>query len=83
MHYQAFEKYRAPIYSGAIVFLRSGEWHSLADNAWQMNWSQLTTGSMEVEVIPGEHAHLIQDPQAKMLTEKIKFYLDRAEKNRQ
>ena len=79
IHYQAFEEYTAPIYSGPIVFLRSSEWHKLADKRWQMNWGRLTTSSMDVEVIPGIHAHLIQNPHAKVLAEKIKFYLDRAE----
>ena len=83
IHYNSFEEYSAPIYSGAMVFLRSGEWHSRPENDWQMNWSKLTTGSVDMEVIPSTHADLIQDPQAKMLAEKMKFYLDRAEKNGQ
>ena len=81
IHDEAFKKYRAPIYSGALIFLRSSEWHSLPENAWHMNWAKLTTGSVDLEVIPGTHAHLIQNPHAKMLAEKIKFYLDREEKN--
>ena len=81
IHDEAFKKYRAPIYSGQLIFLRSSEWHSLPENAWHMNWTKLTTGSVDMEVIPSTHAKLILEPNVKMLAEKIKFYLDREEKN--
>jgi len=79
LHDKAFEEYIAPIYSGPLVFIRSSEWHALPDNAWHMKWSKLTTGSVDVEIVPSTHIGLIKEPHAEMLAEKIKFYLNRAE----
>ncbi len=79
-HDKAYEVYTAPIYSGPLVFIRSREWHALPDNAWHMNWGKLTTGSIDIEIVPGTHAELINNPHAKMLADKINFYLNRTEK---
>ena len=78
-HDKAYEVYTAPVYDGPLVFLRSSEWHNLPDNDWHMNWTKLTTNKVDLEVIPSAHSGLINNPHAKTLADKIKFYLERGE----
>jgi len=79
IHNKAYDNYLAPLYSGPILFLRSHEWSSLKDTTWHKNWELLTTGKVESDIIPGAHSEMLNEPNVRVLAQKLKDYLDKAE----
>ena len=63
-HWKAFE--------GSIYFIRSKEFHERADKAYHLTqWNKLAKGGVNLEVVPGHHLTLFEDPEVKGLAERI------------
>jgi thioesterase domain-containing protein len=58
-HREAHKLYRGGDVDGPLVFVRSEEWSRLPDKAWHLEWSELTSGGVDVVVVAGAHSALL------------------------
>jgi thioesterase domain-containing protein len=61
VHADAHRHYHAGILDGDALLLRSRESVMLADKDWHLRWSELITGELAVDVVPGGHAALVEN----------------------
>ncbi|NJO14389.1 MAG: amino acid adenylation domain-containing protein [Thioploca sp.] len=81
-HQMANMNYRIPVYSGKVILFRSSEFEALenqGEGPWAKRWSEFTTGGLVRHVIPGGHREILQEPQVRILAERLKRCLDDAQ----
>ena len=71
IHAEAHQKYLGGVMHGDAMFLRSEESTVLADKNWHMQWSDVITGDLHIEIVPGTHATLLQDENAAAMADLI------------
>ena len=59
-HAVAHEAYAAGPFDGDVLLIRSAEWNSDPANVWQLRWSDLISGHLDIEEVAGTHAGLVQ-----------------------
>jgi thioesterase domain-containing protein len=42
-------------------------------------WGQLAAGGLDIKVVPGNHVGMLQEPHVRVLAEKLRSCLDRAQ----
>ena len=75
---QARRDYRPQVYSGQAVLFRS-EYQSLyVDRYPELGWRDLITGGIEIQDLPGNHITLMQEPNVRVMIERLEYYIKRA-----
>ncbi|MBK8985704.1 MAG: amino acid adenylation domain-containing protein [Chloroflexi bacterium] len=78
-HREAFKQYQAEgVVAGDVLFIRSQESALMADKTWHLRWSELITGELHHEVVPGTHAMLLEEPNVSVMAAKIRAAIDEA-----
>jgi acyl-CoA synthetase (AMP-forming)/AMP-acid ligase II/thioesterase domain-containing protein/acyl carrier protein len=77
----AARAYRPKVYHGRIVVFLDSETpiRGPHDPAWA--WGELATGGLEVHRVPGKHGDIFREPHVRVLAEKLRAYLDKAQAN--
>ncbi|MGE3326781.1 MAG: amino acid adenylation domain-containing protein, partial [Acidimicrobiia bacterium] len=72
VHAQAHNNYRAAcVVRGDLLLLRSEEWASFPERDWHLRWSEMITGDLNVSIVPGSHAQLVESPNSEALARLI------------
>jgi len=75
MHGRAERKYKPSVYPGAITFFQAtAEMERNPSNFW----GQLTSGGLEVHMVPASHVDILVPPNVQVLAEKLGAALERA-----
>jgi thioesterase domain-containing protein len=67
---RAVQNYRPRPYAGKMVLLRAGE-ESTGDDP-SLGWARLTTGSLEIYTVPGNHYTILAEPYVQTLAERLR-----------
>ncbi len=80
---QACENYVPQVYPGHItVFAASDRSDADTYNVEPgLGWSTLTSGGIEIYPVPGNHLSLLKEPHVRILGEKLKACIDKAQAN--
>jgi acyl-CoA synthetase (AMP-forming)/AMP-acid ligase II/thioesterase domain-containing protein/acyl carrier protein len=73
-------RYTPAAYPGRIVLFMSEEgpsWPSF-DPQSPYGWGALAGGGLDFYLVPGNHAGILREPHVRLVAEKMRFYLDRA-----
>jgi amino acid adenylation domain-containing protein len=79
----AAEAYNFQVYPGRITLLRTED--KYRDQAIgmqydpQFGWGELAGGGIDIHYVPGDHIHLLGEPNVRYLAEKLKACLDEAQ----
>ena len=68
--------YRPQPYSGRIMYFHASEDQPKISSNSITDWRYLAAGSLEVEVVPGDHYTMLARPRVQHLAEHLKAYLD-------
>lgn len=75
-HALAHQRYVGTIVGCDGLFVRSAEWASLPDKQWHDQWSQVITGELSTETVPGTHAGLVENRYARELARIVERALE-------
>jgi thioesterase domain-containing protein len=70
-HAQAHRNYKGGLVRGDALFIRSEESIVLTDKDWHLKWADVITGELRVESVPGTHALLVEDANAKVIANLV------------
>ncbi|MEA3337591.1 MAG: AMP-binding protein [Chloroflexota bacterium] len=70
-HFVARLRYQPKVYPGPIALFSN----SLHPGAHQIKWAMLTDVGMEIEVIPGNHSTIFQQPNVSELARRLEMHL--------
>ena len=79
---QAARDYLPRVYLGQVTFFRATNNPTSATS--RLRWGRLAAGGLEVHKVPGNHSFadsLLSEPNVRVLAEKLKACLDRAQKS--
>jgi acyl-CoA synthetase (AMP-forming)/AMP-acid ligase II/thioesterase domain-containing protein/acyl carrier protein len=76
---EAVEAYVPKPYPGRVVLLLSSEAPDRSCYDGRLGWSEMASGGLEVLVVPGNHDTLFSEPHVKVLAEKLRTCLQRAQ----
>jgi amino acid adenylation domain-containing protein len=71
IHAQAHRDYQGGLVRGDALFIRSEESITLTDKDWHLKWADVITGELRVESVPGTHATLVEDANAKVIADLV------------
>jgi thioesterase domain-containing protein/acyl carrier protein len=71
---QALVNYLPRPYPGRMTLFRTRQKFSFSEP--DLGWGLLTGGSVQVEMIPGDHLSILRQPQVRILTERFKACLE-------
>lgn len=71
----AVRRYRARPYEGSVTVMRTRQGRAMALGRWDLGWSSVTRGMLEVVDIPGTHLTMLDAPQVHTVTEKLMSWL--------
>lgn len=74
----ALVDYRPQRYCGKLTLLRASEHATAIDADPQMGWGHWAAGGVEVHVIHAQHVHMLREPDAAVLAERLQACLDAA-----
>jgi aspartate racemase len=78
---QASRNYVPQVYRGRVTLFRSREQiigvSSYGDP--HLGWGELAAGGLDFHEVPGTHLGMLQEPHVKVLAEKLKACLDKAQ----
>ena len=72
---QAVRMYRPQPYAGRVTVFK-------AEHAWgptDLGWGELARGGVQMELVPGDHYSMIQEPQVEQLSRKLAHALNAAD----
>jgi thioesterase domain-containing protein len=85
----AVRAYRARKYEGELTLFRCMEVEKESSLAWQKagidmsdktrGWDELADGGLSIEFVPGHHATMMSEPHVRVLAEKLRNCMERAE----
>lgn len=73
-HVAAARRYAPAPYAGRVVLFRTGQ-RLLQSPTRDMGWNALSSRGVEVQMIAGSHATILQQPHVQVLAEKLRAYL--------
>ena len=75
---KASSVYTPQVYSGRIVFFHAKDQNFSigVDGDPRSGWRAVATGGVEIHEIPGNHMGMLQEPNVRLLAEKLKLHLD-------
>jgi thioesterase domain-containing protein len=73
-HLAAVHRYTPMPYAGRVVLFRTPH-RLLQAPERDMGWSRLSTEPVDVQMIAGSHATILQEPHVRVLAEKLKAFL--------
>ena len=72
---QAHDIYEGRVVAGDALLIRSAEFSELRDKDWHLRWDEKLHGSLQVDVVAGSHALMLQPPAVDDLAATITAYL--------
>ncbi len=72
---QMVQSYQAKPYLGKVLFLSAEESLDIGPQDLFSTWSEIFSGASEHVTIPGNHESLLEEPNVKLMAEKIKSYI--------
>lgn len=86
-HKKALSEYVAKIYPGKITLFKAAQTLTFVEYDETsastvdpvLGWNQLTSESLDIQVVPGEHGTILTEPNVQVLAEKLKFILDNSQ----
>lgn len=78
-NHQARDGYIPQSYPGQLTLFQATERPAGFDNEPELGWGQLVTGGVECYPIPGVHTDMMEEPQVKLVAEKLQYCMDKAE----
>jgi acyl-CoA synthetase (AMP-forming)/AMP-acid ligase II/thioesterase domain-containing protein len=79
VHYQALLNYKPTGYPGRITLIRASAQPLLRAPRYDLGWSKLAAGGVDVSVIPGSHYTIFIDPYLQLLAEQLKAHIRKAQ----
>jgi len=78
-NYQASRSYIPQVYPGQITLFQAKLRSPRVFYDSQGGWGELALGGVEVHNVPGDHTSIIEQPHVRVLAEKLKACLDKAQ----
>jgi thioesterase domain-containing protein len=75
----AMSLYRPTVYPGQLVIFRSVTRSETPDNDELLGWGGLVSKGIEVHDITGRHLDMLNEPNVRVLAEKLRECLDRVQ----
>jgi len=79
----AMSQYRPSVYPGQLVIFRSVNREETFENDELLGWGGLAAGGIEVFDVTGTHLEMLYEPNVRVLAEKLRSCLDRAQAHAQ
>ena len=76
--YQALRNYRPRIYPGRLTLFRARMQPFFSLHDPEKGWGKLAAGGLDINVVPGNHLGMLQEPHVQVLAQKLSSCLDRA-----
>ena len=73
-HVGAARRYSPAPYAGRLVLFRTAQ-RLLQSPSRDMGWNALSSRGVDVQMIAGSHATILQPPHVRVLAEKLRAYL--------
>jgi amino acid adenylation domain-containing protein len=73
------KSYLPQVYPGTMVLFRAMERSPGCRSDQFLGWGDLVQGGVETHAVPGSHVQIIEEPHVRVLAEKLKVCLDRAQ----
>jgi amino acid adenylation domain-containing protein len=73
---QAQAAYIPQIYSGNILLFRSECQSMYIDLYPNLGWGNLIDGNIKIQDIPGDHRHIMKEPNVQILAQTLQYWLD-------
>ena len=77
--YEAERHYQLGPYPGRVTLFRATESLTTSSDP-HARWRDLATGGLEIQEVPGHHGDIIVEPQVRILAEKLRDSLERAQR---
>jgi aspartate racemase len=79
-HEQADKDYVPQVYPGRAILFRAseqfaGEWSEWCEIDPELGWGKLVAGGLEIHEVPGNHMNMFNEPNVRVLAEKLKACL--------
>jgi thioesterase domain-containing protein len=76
-HYRALKAYVPKTYPGRVTLFRARAQPLFCTHAWDMGWSQLAAGGVEVVATPGAHETVLNEPNVRALAQALRSAVNR------
>jgi thioesterase domain-containing protein/acyl carrier protein len=79
-HEQAEKNYVPQVYSGRAILFRASD--QPIQWGWvdpQLGWDRVVVGGLEIQDVPGNHLNIFSEPYVRVLAEKLRACLDKAQ----
>jgi aspartate racemase len=71
--------YVLQVYPGRITLFRANEQSVKYEHSSDLGWSKLAAGGVEIYEVPGDHLGIFEEPNNRVLAEKLKACLDKVQ----
>jgi thioesterase domain-containing protein len=78
-NYLAIQAYKLKPYKGQITLLRARGGRLLCNHDPGMGWGEFAAGGVSVNMIPGSHLRIFQEPNIRDLAQQLQYCLDQAQ----
>jgi thioesterase domain-containing protein len=75
-HVRALDSHQPRPYSGKVVLLRTRGHRLRCSFDEQCGWGELALGGVAVQIIPGLHENLLEEPYVRAVADELKIHLD-------
>jgi amino acid adenylation domain-containing protein len=82
IHRQADRDYVRQVYPGRVTLFRAKEQSEAFRDQPHLGWDGLAAGGLEVHEVPGDHESTVKEPHVRVLAEKLRACLERAQRER-
>jgi amino acid adenylation domain-containing protein len=79
LNHEALRHYVAGVYSGRATIFKAVESAILFGADRELGWSEVVRGGIEIHEIQSDHLGMLQEPQVRILGEKLQAAVDRAQ----
>ena len=71
VHTNAMRQYVPKTYNGRVTLFRAAEQSDSSPPEADMGWGRLAAGGVDVQIVPGDHLSMLQEPYVEVLSERI------------
>jgi len=71
VHTNAMRQYVPKTYNGRVTLFRAAEPSDSSPPEADMGWGRLAAGGVDVQIVPGDHLSMLQEPHVEVLSERI------------
>jgi thioesterase domain-containing protein len=79
LHMRALWDYHTPQYPGRVTLFRIGRMPLFRAVEYDFGWSLFARGGVDVQIVPGAHYNILEEPHVRLLAQKLAESLERSQ----